>query len=536
MLDFELPELTKKQAPAFISLETCRSWLDKQPLANPAQTQAALLAQLNLLNRYAIPVGERLKILELMRAPIDFVQNQLTRKFYGRPLPLDETEQAVFDANRALWQALCMGFQHCLAACCMTDEATPKGQAALIGQRALSTLAAEQRDLLGAAHEPDTTYWRRLNSIYAAAEKLGVTEEAVADPMQPERSDLSVRTEYIHPILMHAASPYELTARQVSFTQRWLQRWGVKVRLLTTAPDDFSDTPLGIDIAADRPASTAPEAAKTLRWIEVSGLAHSLKKRIVALQRGAAPATLQLGEDCAQPGCEALLKHILQHACKGGLSRAENRHPRPGSSRAVSGFQAIHYYISGAAFQQPLQAQELSQKHYDELATFGHIATRVADDYSKQQGYQVEEWQLIDHSANGLQLCRPLRQQGARIGVGSLLAVCPAGAPDFLLAAARWVMISNKEQLHIGVMVFPGAPKPLAAHCVGLSADREKFQPAFLLPAVPALQQAATVIVPASWYRAGRIIELYDEKLVPLRLTRLLQRGSDFERAEFENV
>ena len=143
---FDLPALGSEQPPAFDSARTCRDWLAAQPLANPAQAQALLLRQANLLNRFTMAPAERLKILELLRDPIAFAQTESARKFAGRPLPLAPPEQAGMDANRTLWQAVQTGYLHCLAAC-LDGSAELRPHAALIAQPALSALRAELLDI-----------------------------------------------------------------------------------------------------------------------------------------------------------------------------------------------------------------------------------------------------------------------------------------------------------------------------------------------------------------------------------------------------
>ena len=68
----------------------------------------------------------------------------------------------------------------------------------------------------------------------------------------------------------------------------------------------------------------------------------------------------------------------------------------------------------------------------------------------------------------------------------------------------------------------------------GLTAVNEKYRPGFRLPAVPALKFPESVIVPAGWFRSGRIIELYEQSSRQIRLTQQLDRGSDFERCAFD--
>ena len=64
----------------------------------------------------------------------------------------------------------------------------------------------------------------------------------------------------------------------------------------------------------------------------------------------------------------------------------------------------------------------------------------------------------------------------------------------------------------------------------------EKYIPALALPAVPALQSPASIVVPMGWYRPKRVIEVFTDKAQPMLLTGVIERGSDFERCTLEPV
>jgi len=62
--------------------------LQTVPLINVGPAHVRLLGQLEELNAFKLAPAERLKILELMRDPVNFVQKELAKKFASRPAPL----------------------------------------------------------------------------------------------------------------------------------------------------------------------------------------------------------------------------------------------------------------------------------------------------------------------------------------------------------------------------------------------------------------------------------------------------------------
>jgi len=532
--EFHLPPLGTEVPPAFNSARGCRDWLAAQPLANPAQAQALLLRQINLLNRFSLPPAERLKILELLRDPIAFAQAESTRKFAGRPLPLAPAEQAGMDANRTLWQALQTGYLHCLAAC-LEDSAELRPHAALIAQRAIAALRAELLDIYRAPINPPATLWHTLHRVFAAAEGLGALAHPVNDSLQTEHPATSVAAAYAQTLLLHRASPYELSGRQLLQVERWMHRWSGKVAVLNAPPLEPRVPPLQVDLAADTPDAPDDAQVGQARWLDLSELSRSIKRRIAHLQKGESPASLGLGEDAVQPACENLLRHLYRQWFKGGVARQHLRRGGDGSCGLVTGLEAIYYYMSGKLFRQPGEADAMTKTQIEEIATFGRIATRHEEDLSRIHGFMVEQWKVLDESATGFRLSRPLSQAGGRVGGGQMVAIMPAGTRGFLLAVARWSRLTGGgAELQAGIQILPGNPQTIALRGTGLSAVNEKYRPGFKLPAVPALDYPESVIVPAGWFRAGRVIELYENSSRQIRLVRQLDRGSDFERCAFE--
>ncbi len=531
---FSLPPLGGAEPPAFATAGACREWLNGLPLANPVQAQAQLATQIDRLNRFALGVGERLRVMELLRESAAFVQTECAKKFAARPLPMAAGEQAGFEANCRLWQSLCVGYQRCIEGC-LEGEPEVLSEGALVVQRALWALAGEQADIYRAWQEMQPGFWRRLHAIFAVGEQLGADQQPVRDLLLETRST-TVHANYIACLLLHAASPYELPARQFAQVQRWLARWSGKVVLSKTEPQAFKLPPLVVDVAGEHPGNQRPEPGGNPRWLDLDGLAHSLKKRIVSLQKGATGASLGLGEDCVQPACELLLKHVLDRCCRGGIARAHVRNSAEDAScRLVSGMEAIHFQLSGKAFQQPASADDLSKRQHDEIALFGQTAKRFDDQYVRKPELQLEQWRIVDESAGGLRLSRQAVQAGQRIAAGQLLALQPPGSASLRLGCVRWMTQLPSGELQMGVRMMPGAPQAIAVCATGLqSVVGPRCRPGFRLPAVEALQCPASVVFPTAAFRVDRIVEILAEHPVQIKIKRIVEHGVDFERAEYE--
>lgn len=541
-MTFTLPPSNTDQPPAFTNAEECRAWLADTPLANSIQAQVQLLRQLNLLNRFPLPASERMAVLELLREPVVSIQEDGVRKFAGKPLPLAPSEQAAFDSCQALWHALAGGYLRCLESH-LSSDALMRQRAAQIIERALAALVSSQLDAYRGGRQPNADHWQVANHLYATAERIAVADQPVEDALRMGKNPVTPCAVYVETLLLHVASPYELPIRQLAWMARWSRRFSAKVRVLAAPPTlSTRAIPLCVDLAAAEPASYRPRDGDAVRWLETADLRRSLKKRLMLLEQGNPPAGMNLGEDCQQPACGQLLKQVYMRWCKGGAIRRHERHPAGGACSFICGIEAAHYYLSGhKPFKQPGHADvELLRREREEIATFGRVSTRRQEDFSKQQGYRIEEWKveeewhMLDESATGLHVTRPPKQAGARVGAGLLAAVRPGDAQGLLLGSVRWSMMDSGETLHVGLHVFPGKPEPVAVRNTGPSAVNEKYCQAFLLPAVEALGEPASAVIPSGWFRLGRVLEAFADRGRPIRLTRLIERGGDFERVVYE--
>lgn len=502
---FKLPRTSAEHPPVFTSARACKNWLaDLFASQKPVPAQAALLGQLNLLNRFELAAAERLKILEQLREPVVRVQSEVARKFSGRPLPLAPGEKSAFDAGQALWEAVRIGYLHCLQAALECDKALTE-HAAPIAQRALAAMAAQQLDFLRAPHEAPTGFWRVLHGIWWSAERLGVTDRPVLDPLQPELRKTTVKAAYALPILLHGASPYGLPLKEVLQMQRWLTRWSAKVRIAPQPPAECKLRPVVLELDSDLPGTFMPEGVVDLRWLDVTELARGIRKRVLLLQEGESPESLRLGPDATAAQCEQLLLHLYRHSCNGGYVRQQARRHTNRPVRAVIGADAVGSLLAE------------SDPH----------------DGERTRPCQVESWRLFDESPNGMRLLRGQMAAGERVAAGQLVAVAGEQEGRYMLAATRWVMVGADGTVRMGTQLLPGHPRAVSLRRMGLPAGNEPARTGFLLPPVEALQRPSLLVLPASWFRPAREIEM-GGAAGPVRLTRLVERGTDFELAEFE--
>ncbi len=529
MSSLDPPSIKPDAAPDFTDSSGCAKWLKELPLINVGPSHIRLLGQLDELNAYNVAPAERLKILELLREPVSFVQKEYSKKFSSRPAPLAKPEREILDNVHALWDALSYGYQHCLKALAGGSSGT---SAALVGQRVLWCTGQKMVAYYQAYQDVREREWRLLHGVYALVEEKGVAGDEVAHPAHKGRQTTCTET-YAQVLLIDLANPGKLTPRQIELISIWLERWTPKVSIVRTAAADGEGVaPLSVDLSAAAGASRRTPGGDKTRVLDVQELGSSVRKRVGLLRKGETPAALGLGEDVTAPLAESLLSMLYRRWCEDKQSRAHPRHGASGTAQICSGMASIHYFVTGRVFAARGGPSKISQVQHEQIATLGRVATRHEDEPGPPPDFAVETWQIRDESASGLRLARTDPAASSRLILGQLLGIRLADAKAFLLCKVKWLSVSVEFELRAGVQILPGIPQGVALTASGAT---EQYTPAFLLPAVAALQTREALVVPAGWFKPKREIEL-TERAGKLRLAAISDRGADFECVTFEAV
>ena len=542
MPEQNLPDLASDASPEFIDAASCKTWLGSVPLANVAAAQNQLLTQLEEFNRFPTKATSRLEALEAVREAVNFVQIEQAKRFSNRALPMLEAEDAVFENTIDLWEQMRLGYARCLDATA-AGEVAMRSHAGLVCQRMLAYSGLKMFHYYRAYREVPGQDWQALHRAYAKAEELGVTEENVKDFLNRDVQDASPRVAYMRAVMMRLANPNEQSQRQLTFVAYLLERWGEKIDIsrqpMKESDGDETLGPLVVDLAGERCPerfeSIAGVPQGELRFLNARRLAKSLRNRIALLRKGESPAKLLLGEDCVQPSCEQLLVFLYRQWCAPKSTRSDRRRATD-AAQVCNDMNAIHYYVGGRVFRQPGEQKELTHKERDEIATFGRVSTRDEDDYSVAQGILIENWHIENESAQGLRMVRRAGERGRRYAHGQLVCVRPGDMQSYMLAQVRWLMSRQTGDLHAGVQLLAGLPAAVAVRPTGLNAMKEKFVQALTLTGVPAINVPPTLVLPSGWYKPKRVIEVFVDAPLQVRLTAMTERGVDFERVSYESL
>ena len=531
MTSFDLPTISPSAAPDFTDASGCAKWLQTLPLINVGPSHDRLLGQLEELNGYNVAPAERLKILELLREPVTFVQKEHAKKFSNRPAPLSKQERDIFHNVNTLWDALSHGYQRCLQAV-VEGTSGLNGLVALICQRVLWCAGQKMVDCYQAYLNVEERDWKLLHNVYALAEERDVAGDEVAHPVHKGKVETTCVETYVQVLLLHLANPSKLTPRQIELVSRWLERWARKASITRTQPAAGDGIPpLVVDLASSTGASREVAHGETVRYLEIHEVGKSVRKRVGLLRKGETPAVLGLGEDITAPLAEGLLVMLYKRWCEEQQARVHPRRGASGTAQICSGLDAMYYFVTGKAFRAQGGSQPLSQVQHQQIATLGRIVSPGEERIGTAVNFPVESWQIRDESATGVRLERTDPAAILRLNLNQLLGIRLADAKNFLVCTVRWLSVSPEFQLGIGIQILPGVPVGVSARPAGVTT--EKSVPALMLPATAALQSPDSLVLPAGWFKPDRIIEVGADTVRKVRLTESIERGADFERVAF---
>lgn len=529
-------EATTKPLPAIPDLETGLRLVSRLPLGTAGEALGELHRMLDSLAQTPPTSDVYLELLEQSRTALCFVAEELARNYANRPLPLSDHEEQSFRRVAEIWRKVSHAYHQCAlienSALGMGDHS----RLALSLQRSISYASLCLVEHYRARREPPHGIWQEMHASYAMADACHVDTTPVADALDSRERSAHCASALISPLLTELAGPYSLSTRDFGLVRRWADRWAPMISLHPVRLDEALP-PLIIDLTQDTAlrSGTEESSLSSLRGLDLSRLTLQLRELIHQLRHKETPSDIGLGEDCTAGQCKRLLDHLATawspqvHA-----PRKYRRRATTGFATACTGFDAMHFFISGKDFSPPDKQAAKTHVEFERLFAFPQMVEpeQTLEVRREQLGLSCDRWEVINQSANGFRMRRS--QSGMRIAHGQLMAVRPQAEAPFLIGRINWLMQAGNGELIVGLEALPGIPEAIAARpLTQIEARSEPFKRAFLLPALPALGTEASLLVPSGWYRPFRIVEIVASSPRRVELLHVLNDGPDYDHVSF---
>ena len=508
------------------------------PLANPQLAIGDLVRFLDSLLASPPDTPTYFQLLEHARLPVTFVAEELAKRYLNKPVPLGDVEERFFRQVVLLWLKAAQAYAHCAERSSAQAEAVPAERLASLLHRCIHFTGMAILEHQRARRGVPWGLWLDLHGYYGTSEEMHVAMHPIPDILESHTCNTHCAAAYIAFVLSDMAGSYSLSLRDQTLVRRWAVAWSALVGIHPVVPGETLP-PFIIDLVQDVALRPTSECLHTdqLRRLDTSRLAVQISHTRQQLKQRILPSQLALGDDCTPHQCSRLLEHLSRQWSQGRAARKYRRHATSGITRISTGFEEMHYFISGKEFQQPENVRIYSRHDFESLFSFRFQENPQQVLQFQQEKlaatYSVDTWEVVNQSANGFRLVRSV--SGRKMVHGQLLALCPHDSERFLLAQATWLMQESKGGLIAGVRALPGLPVAICARQVDLTGEpSEMYQRAFLLPTLASVGAEQSLVVPAGWFKPGRTLEIFTDGAWRVRMKHVLDVGPDFERVGFD--
>lgn len=514
--------------------ESVGEWISRLPMANVSETAGQIRQATFEIARLDTDFATRLDLLEGIRPTVLYLAARLDKAANNAGNQAD----AISRLAQRLQTNLCSGYRAVALAAlpAVRENSEARRMLSLAVHRALTDLSRTLLRTLQYYVAPADRLWLKLNQLYHLAEQLGIEREVHADTENNTTVEISISGVYVRSLLLAMARPYQLRHRQLSDVYRALGVWVPMVSLTGREGKDV----YVVDLASDQ-GPVHVEAFKggdARRAIDSERLIRSLD----AYARGEADGSLPL-----PPGIdEAIISHLAD-AWGEMKPRAFGRSKTSEPVKVTVGMRSTHYFLSGGTEFADLlgtaggampreinpflkegihfvpQAGETHDVWEDAFDVGGRIpenpnigdpdrllyAHETRSRKRPEENYAHHDTTSADMSPGGYRL-RWNEPFPPGLQTGELIGLRDETDPRWCLAVARWIR-QDEAGPFMGVELLSPQARPVAVRLVQSKGGQSEYQRAFLLPELKPVGRPATLITPASPYRVGQKVHLWDD-------------------------
>lgn len=549
-------------------------WVEQLPLGSPHRAARELREAHHQLNRVALPPLRRFRLLELLRGPTHSVVSTLTRSCMNQPIVLDENMQLQADLIADLNDLGNVGYT--LAAVDTIQEKNVESDTnpAKLACESLhrATVLAGQRILLSyILYQPvEEDCWSKLHKLYALSERQQLARLPVDDQLRSLRS--SIVQEYLPPLLLACAKPNQLRQHDITGAYRAFQEWRDYAEL--------QDPELGEGLfAVDMQSDQAPAFAELLvrrgttqyRYINTTDLIQHLGE--LKHSRGT------LGVHAIEFDKDTRLDtNLLEHLIKSLGEISQRNFARKVSQNQLfiaAGLSNVHFYVAGEnSLEQVYYGSNYAPSNDQEdqgnpflvaaNAANGYSNRDVESDLSAEQreaesqmGVEVDRItraaleqqenarKPIRHIVNSVKTtntspggyCVEWTDPPEGIHIGDLVCVrdTEVELADWTIAVIRWVSRVKNAPTLLGLELTSPRATAYAAQIKMPTGEYSKPIRVLLLPEIPLVGKAHTLVVPRMVFKEGQRITLTREQDAFLvKLKRQVSSTGYFSRLDFD--
>lgn len=585
--DFGLPAQGPADDAFLRGLPDFMAWLHRAPLTSPNKTGARVAKCIAASNRQAMPVAERMALLEAAFPYARRVCAVLSQRSLAGRSSSGERFRAGSTLEAQLQKEFACGYKAVIRD--SLSGASPGGGSTLLPTalaRAAFLLACLAANAYTAYQKEPPNCWQDLHRLYQIATELGCTEKARPSGGPSVHTEfaadcVSVAAAYKAALLLAISDPYRFTEGEVGMVFGWLANWADDCRVEAVPPN----LPLGGRFLVDPDSDRGPmyltrqgDATRDGGWlVDASGVARgaavTARDLIAAHLERAGAETLPL-----QARIQRNLLLRLHEAWSGRKERHHPRSPLEASVELAADFRTVHHYLTGGEPFNPELAELAIYKIEYADKSVGRKWSLVPEDHepwrvtmeashlelnaglNRQSAFDsghravdawsqvyatkpqpplrdtvhpLETWAVTNMSAGGLALQLPGQEDpGARVGGLVIFRRRGNADPDaWYVATVQWM--TRFEMLRIGIRVLAPHAQAVAARAVQGTGTGSEYMRALLPEGRRGEAAEFRLIAPAAVYDVRTLVAINDGATIGYaRLNRVVETTRSY--TEFE--
>ncbi|MES2499225.1 MAG: hypothetical protein V4570_01710 [Pseudomonadota bacterium] len=491
-------------------------FIQNLPFGDPIRAATDLIEELQIINSQKVAFSNRLNALELYRPAAIQVYQDLIPHFSKASLPISKNEQAFASAAEQLWQEFAFGYKFALVDLQNKILNLNSGKTtALVIQRAIH--ACKEIALIHHLTYASTpiALWGELHQLYYCALQQSAEKLPVAEHYTSAHSS-SVNLIYIQILLLNLANPQHLANQDIIKVDAYLGNIAHHAEL---RPLGFIENPTGVFLVSlnGNKAPTAfvknkaiPDGSTDILLVTVN-LARQIHQHIKLLQEGILPNDGSMPLNAIESHFEDLLAYLIKQYGK-TPQRLFSRSKKSDGVELSIGINTTHHLIrdAGSGF-----------SNHQGMSGLGNNGI-----------YKPSRWQVLNVSAGGYAL-RKFNSSQATAQIGDVVAMKDNGTKTWEVAVLRWANVNDLKQLDVGLQLISPSATAVSIRAENSALESE----ALLLPELPALKQAASIVAAVGLCKTGSTLELHHNNSVSnVQLTQLVERTASFERFQYSLI
>jgi len=522
------------------NVDAVTGWVEDLPLGSPSRAGALLRTAASELNRVTLTPALRFQLLELLRDPVRSVVRSLERVCLNQPIVLDKDAQIQADLITDLFTLSGAGYT-LVAVAAIRGEPLGEGinPAKLAGESLHRAVVAAGHRIRFAylLYQPmELHLWSNLHQLYALAERQQLARLPVEDPVR-ERSS-TITEEYTPPLLLACSRPNQLRQHDIKGVYRAFQEWASYVDL---QDPELGEGTFGVDMQSDQ----APLFAELLvrrgnsqfRYINTSRLLPHIEE----LRSARTTQGIRVIEFDRETRIDANLLEHLGRALGEVSQRNFARQPSRTVLHIAAGLSNVHYFVAGertlseifqaedeagtaarSASSNPFLVRDTSEEEGDaagggearppedgseapvDIDRITRVALEQEGSGAQPVRYLVHSVKTMNTSAGGY--CVEWDEPPHDIHIGDVVCVRETDndSADWTIAVIRWVSQIKHAPTLLGLELVSPRASAYAARVKMTSGDYTRPIRVLLLPDIPLVGQAHTLIVPRMVFREGQ--------------------------------